>query len=199
MSEQIEHKYESFIVSRSVRIPVELLADVDGRHVCIARLYCWKGSRKERLDESMRLAWLLVDAIKAEQENDEVKKNAQRRDRQAFLQYRADHWLRRARPFAEKLVGRISALDERFYAGCGFHYSLENEIDVLGHKLSHQPFFWNMSEDLVYRQFLISVIMLKVRLEVLAASVAEAEVSAKEWGKGWKVDLLRFVKGHGDE
>jgi len=110
-----------------------------------------------------------------------IEDTAQRRDWQAVLQYRADYWLRRARPFAERLAGRISALDEKFYAGCGFHYSLENEIGVLEHKLSHQPFFWNMSEDLVYRQFLISVIILKVRLEVLAASVAEAEVSAEEW------------------
>ena len=67
MTEQIEHKYEKFVVSRGSAQPIELMADVgaaDGRPVCIARLYCWKGSREKRLDEAMRLAWLLVDALR---------------------------------------------------------------------------------------------------------------------------------------
>ena len=190
---EVQHEYDALVVKLTDgRMPAQVMADVgafDGKRRCIARVYCWKGeSVGSRAAEARRLAWLFVKAVEAEQEKDEAEENARRRNRQAVFQYWADQWLRRARPFAERLAGRVSALDGEFYAGCGFHYSLQDRIVVLERKLSVQPFFWDVSEDEVFRQYLVSVIVLKVRLESLAGSVAKAEISVVK-------NVLQLMKG----
>lgn len=77
MSEQTKHEYRDFMVSmRSTRLPgvqmpVELLADVGaagGKKQVIARIYFLQGlTAKSRMDEAIKAAWLLADAIKADQ------------------------------------------------------------------------------------------------------------------------------------
>ena len=76
-------------------------------------------------------------------------------------------WRKRAIPFAEKLAERISALNHKFYPGCGFHYALEDSIVKTTHLLADpQPYT---------RDGLMMAFIIQIRLESDAAAVARAE------------------------
>jgi hypothetical protein len=88
------------------------------------------------------------------------------------VQRDVDHWLSRANSQVEKLKQRIDALSNRFYMGCGFHYSFENEQRTVARQLSE------IENGLREWDF---VMVVSVRLEHLSEMVAEAEKSAVEW------------------
>lgn len=81
-------------------------------------------------------------------------------------------WETRALVHVSKLRPRISALGEQFYMGCGFHYSLEDEISYLENAIPKKH------SALVTADAMAANIALEVRLEHLTRRVVKAEMSA---------------------
>ena len=92
--------------------------------------------------------------------------------------YRLEQWRQRAFAFALTLWPRVEALNSRFYAGCGFHYSLRTKMKGLLGRL-YGPYL--QEGDSIWKGCIDSVC-----LESLANEVVKAERSAIELAKETK-------------
>jgi len=89
-------------------------------------------------------------------------------------------WRERAKlTLLTNLAPRIGTLSRQFYKGCGFHYSLEQELGYLVSKLS-LPIQWDANSRDRVRNERLSMLVAQTRVRMLFKSVAKAEISVTD-------------------
>ena len=87
-------------------------------------------------------------------------------------------WRSKQAKMIPELAARIFALRNRFYMGCGFHWSIEKRLGGIIHGLNDYDSDYYHTEEGLAKQ-----IVLEVSIEALYKDVLKAEESAEELAK----------------
>lgn len=94
--------------------------------------------------------------------------------------YKYNQWRVRAKArLLSDIAPRVDRLDRQFYVGCGFHYSLEQELGQLIHKLA-LPVQWSANHCAKIPVQETAMIWNEVSVQSLIRNVVKAERSVIE-------------------